>query len=133
MSDDEAPQRRGPKPAESPEKLKRTVFVGNVSIECTRPQLERHFSAYGKIESSRFRSVPVKSSKVARGDRDLIKRVGAITKQHEEGRDSKNAYVVFEEDASAKAALAANGTVRGEPPRPSGPRASACSHVARAD
>lgn len=127
----------------SDEELARTVFVGNVPVSATRQQLETAFSTFGRVASSRFRSVPVTSTPVAKGKREEIKRVrasgwdaicprpyrphaqaGAILGNYDESRDSKNAYVVFREPAAAKAAVDAGIVVRPSHPRGRGPCAA---------
>lgn len=131
------------------EELACTVFVGNVPVSATRQQLETAFSTFGRVASSRFRSVPVTSTPVAKGKREEIKRVrasgrdairphphrlhaqaGAILGKYDESRDSKNAYVVFQEPATAKAAVEAGTVVRQRPQAacvPLRPRASPCA------
>lgn len=47
-------------PAQRLAKLQRTVFVGNLPVSSTSKQLKKLFGAYGKVESVRLRSVPVK-------------------------------------------------------------------------
>ncbi|XP_053406198.1 uncharacterized protein LOC128559108 [Mercenaria mercenaria] len=81
----------------------RTIFVGNLPNSTTKKQLERLFKTFGEIESSRFRTVPVKDPK-------LPKRAVAITRDFHPQRNNFNAYVCFEEDESAKKALSMNGT-----------------------
>lgn len=43
---------------------KRTVFVGNLPLSMTRKKLASMFSRCGQVESTRFRSVPVKGVKL---------------------------------------------------------------------
>ncbi|XP_044731179.1 RNA-binding protein 34 [Chrysoperla carnea] len=81
----------------------RTIFVGNWPLKKEKKHLKRFFKKYGTIETVRFRSVPV-------GDIRIPKKVTAITKQFHPDRTSTNAYVQFADEASAKRALAANGS-----------------------
>ncbi|KAH7286639.1 hypothetical protein KP509_32G016000 [Ceratopteris richardii] len=83
------------------EKLKRTIFVGNLPLSVKKKALIKEFSAYGAVESVRLRSVPLINTK--------IPRKGAIIKgQINDAINSQHAYVVFKEPASANAALAHN-------------------------
>ncbi|XP_078442038.1 RNA-binding (RRM/RBD/RNP motifs) family protein [Wolffia australiana] len=82
-------------------KLLRTVFVGNLPLKTKRKALVKEFSGFGEVESIRLRSVPILDTKVPRK--------GAIIKgQVNESVDSMNAYIVFKEEQSARAALAHN-------------------------
>ena len=114
-SDDEEADVATPKKAkvtESPERLARTVFAGNVSLKaCKKPlftELKKLFLAFGKVESVRFRSVPFSSSnRPGERKRDFIK-----SQNISQERDSCNAYVVFEtKEHALTAAKALNGTV----------------------
>jgi nucleolar protein 12 len=84
------------------ERNNRTIFVGNLHNDVTEKQLEKEFSQYGKIESSRFRSIAISNPK-------MPKKGAAITKSYHESRDSKNAYIVYVTEESATKALAHNG------------------------
>lgn len=60
------------------------------------------FKKFGAVESVRVRSIPI-------GDPKLPRKAALIKKSFHEDRDSMNAYVVFEEEAGAKAALEFDG------------------------
>lgn len=73
---------------EEPEDLEATIFVGNVPLAYTHKNLRRYWSI--KISKIWFRSVPVEQTK-------LGKKANCILKKYQEGADSMNAYVKFEE------------------------------------
>uniref|UniRef100_A0A8C6Z0F1 RNA binding motif protein 34 n=1 Tax=Nothoprocta perdicaria TaxID=30464 RepID=A0A8C6Z0F1_NOTPE len=73
--------------AEETIKNRRTVFVGNLPVNCTAQMLKSLFKEYGQIESIRFRSVVLHPN---------MKYI--------------NAYVVFKEECDAVKALKKNGT-----------------------
>ncbi|CAA6667048.1 unnamed protein product [Spirodela intermedia] len=86
-------------------KLLRTVFVGNLPLKTKRKALLKEFSGFGEVESIRLRSVPLLDTKTPRK--------GAIIKgQVNEAVDtficSVNAYIVFKDEQSARAALVRN-------------------------
>ncbi|XP_063792662.1 RNA-binding protein 34 [Pseudophryne corroboree] len=83
-------------------KNKRTVFVGNLPVTCTKQMLKSCFKEFGPIESMRFRSV-------ARADPTESRKVAAIHRKVHPKRKSINAYVVFKEQDSAAKALVRNG------------------------
>lgn len=82
----------------------RTVFVGNIPVNCTKKSIKQLFKQYGSIESIRFRSM-----KVSPGDRPsrLAKRT---QKQLVEG-SSFNAYVVMSSTDEAESCLGLNGVM----------------------
>lgn len=84
-------------------KRDRTIFVGNLPKEVSHKEVAKLFSKYGKISSLRLRSAPVADSRVP-------KKVAVIKKDFHAERTNINAYVMFEEVASAKEALEVNGT-----------------------
>ncbi|KAK3182980.1 hypothetical protein Dsin_030266 [Dipteronia sinensis] len=87
-------------------KLLRTVFVGNLPLNVKKKSLLKEFSKFGDVESVRIRSVPILDTKVPRK--------GAIlTKQINDNVDSVHAYIVFNSEQSAEAALAHNMAVVG--------------------
>ena len=90
-------------PAADP-RLPRTLFVGNVSVSCTRKALCRVFSEYGRIESCRFRSFAADNPK-------LSKKVAVIRRAFHPQRQTLNAYIVYEQEDSVTKALAANGSL----------------------
>ena len=108
-------------------KLKRTIFVGNLPVGIKGKVIKRVFAFYGTVESVRIRSVPLAA------DNTLPRRVAILTKTNlassrsgdgkgkeqgdsekgeEEGNTdsglSVNAYVMFQTRASAVAALGHN-------------------------
>ncbi|KAI9595029.1 hypothetical protein BDF19DRAFT_404881 [Syncephalis fuscata] len=92
---------------DDPARLVRTVFIGNLPTSVLNKteyrSLKKHFTEYGKIEAIRFRSIAF--------SRPLARRIAFVSKQLHKERDTLNAYMVFDNEASAHAALAANGTV----------------------
>lgn len=89
---------------EDPEKLSRTVFVGNVSTSTTAKVLKRAFTPCGSVASVRIRSVAFANKKMSRK--------GAVISKafDQERKDTYNAYVVFVSVDAVPAALAMNGT-----------------------
>jgi len=83
------------------EKLMRTVFVGNVPVECKAKTLKRYFSKHGTVVSVRLRSVPLEAGS------KLSRKAAAMKGRVESGR-STHAYVVFESVDSATKALSSN-------------------------
>lgn len=86
-----------------PEEEKRTVFVGNLNVDCKKEELMKIFKPYGKIEAVRFRNiVPEDISKP--------KKYAYITKQQHPNKKSINGFVRFkDEDAAKNAAKEVNG------------------------
>ena len=82
----------------------RTLFVGNVPLSINSRTLCSKFKEFGSIESSRFRSCPVKNT-YQKGN----KRFGVMKKDFIEGVDeaklSQNAYIVYKQESSVKAAV----------------------------
>uniref|UniRef100_A0A3P9I5C8 RNA binding motif protein 34 n=1 Tax=Oryzias latipes TaxID=8090 RepID=A0A3P9I5C8_ORYLA len=83
-------------------KTKRTVFVGNLPVTCTKKTVLNLFKDKGSIESIRFRSL-------VREDPAMSRKLAAIRRQVHPQRKSMNAYVVFREEAGAIRALESNG------------------------
>ncbi|NXC71892.1 RBM34 protein, partial [Anhinga anhinga] len=82
---------------------RRTVFVGNLPVNCTVQALKSRFKEYGQIKSIRFRSlVPAEDT--------LSKKVAAIKHKVHPNAKFVNAYVVFKEECDAIKALKENGT-----------------------
>ncbi|ESO12523.1 hypothetical protein HELRODRAFT_159077 [Helobdella robusta] len=79
----------------------RTVFVGNVSLNSTKKDLENHFKSCGKIESVRLRSVPIASL-------EKPKKVLVIKKDFHPKLKTSNAYIVFQDAYSVSEALKLN-------------------------
>ncbi|XP_062429673.1 RNA-binding protein 34 [Rhea pennata] len=89
--------------AEEMIKNRRTVFVGNLPVNCTAQMLKSLFKEYGQIESIRFRSVvPAEDT--------LSKKLAAIKRKVHPNMKYINAYVVFKEECDAVKALKKNGT-----------------------
>jgi nucleolar protein 12 len=90
----------------------RTLFVGNLSINLEAKDVTRIFSKYGKIESIRFRSVPVAGIKVDRaGDQNLVKKVCANINRLGDQKGSVNAYIVYKDAISVQAAFVENNSL----------------------
>ncbi|GMF50036.1 unnamed protein product [Phytophthora fragariaefolia] len=107
-------------PAIEDEKMARTVFVGNVSLDATQKDIKNHFSVCGKVESVRLRHLPIAGCAVGEaGNQKLMMKVCANKKILTTAKDNCNAYVIFSEESSVEAALKLNGTKirvdRGEP------------------
>uniref|UniRef100_A0A8B9MR75 RNA binding motif protein 34 n=1 Tax=Accipiter nisus TaxID=211598 RepID=A0A8B9MR75_9AVES len=82
---------------------RRTVFVGNLPVNCTVQALKSLFKGYGQIKSIRFRSlVPAEDT--------LSKKLAAIKHKVHPNAKFINAYVVFKEECDAIKALNENGT-----------------------
>ncbi|XP_041640192.1 RNA-binding protein 34 [Cheilinus undulatus] len=83
-------------------KSKRTVFVGNLPIGCTKKTLQTLFREKGAIESIRFRSV-------VREDPSMSRKVAVIKRKVHPKKQSMNAYVVFKDEEGVMKALERNG------------------------
>ncbi|XP_061221671.1 RNA-binding protein 34 [Neopsephotus bourkii] len=82
---------------------RRTVFVGNLPVNCTPQVLKSRFKEYGQIKSIRFRSlVPAEDT--------LSKKLAAIKRKVHPNAKFVNAYIVFKEECDAIKALKENGT-----------------------
>ncbi|NXL43220.1 RBM34 protein, partial [Podilymbus podiceps] len=82
---------------------RRTVFVGNLPVNCTARVLKSLFKEYGQIKSIRFRSlVPAEDT--------LSKKLAGIKRKVHPNAKFINAYVVFKEEWDAIKALKENGT-----------------------
>lgn len=92
------------KQVESPERLERTLFVGNVSINVTKKTLKKIFVEFGEIETLRFRSF-------VGADLKIPKKVAVIKKEFHTECKSLNAYVVYKNKESIGKALKCNGMV----------------------
>ncbi|NXF37325.1 RBM34 protein, partial [Nyctibius bracteatus] len=81
---------------------RRTVFVGNLPVNCTVQALKSLFKEYGQIKSIRFRSlVPAEDT--------VSKKLAAIKHKVHPNAKFINAYVVFKEECDAIKALNKNG------------------------
>ncbi|NWV07508.1 RBM34 protein, partial [Ptilonorhynchus violaceus] len=82
---------------------RRTVFVGNLPVNCTVQVLKSLFKKYGQMQSIRFRSlIPAEDT--------VSKKVAAIKHKVHPNAKFVNAYVVFKEECDAQKALKENGT-----------------------
>lgn len=97
---------------EQSEENKRTVFIGNISLDITSKQLKSFMKQYGDIESIRMRSVPLEGSKIDdAGNQALVKRVSYYKKKLGDQKSSSNAYVIFKKANSVIQAVKATGTL----------------------
>ncbi|CAH0514080.1 unnamed protein product [Peronospora belbahrii] len=93
------------------EKDRRTVFVGNVSLDATQKDIKNHFAVCGKVENVRFRHLPIAGCAIDQaGNQKLMMKVCANKKILTTAKDNCNAYVTFVEEKSVDAALKLNGT-----------------------
>lgn len=87
----------------------RTIFIGNVPIECSKKQeykqLWRLFSRFGEISTIRFRSIAFSEPGMSRKD------AFASGSHFHPNRDSFNAYIVFKDNNSVNSALSLHGTL----------------------
>ena len=60
----EKPKQKRTMKEDDPERLARTIFVGNVPTEVDRQQLEKHFAYYGTVVSVRIRSTAAANPKM---------------------------------------------------------------------
>ncbi|KAG0246222.1 hypothetical protein B0O80DRAFT_494623 [Mortierella sp. GBAus27b] len=105
-SKDNQTQKDGATKADDPEKSRRTLFVGNLAVSSMSKgdfkKLKATFSAFGTIQSIRFRSIAFSEL--------LPRKTAFITGKLHPDRDVVNAYIVFEsKDSIGKAVAAMNG------------------------
>ena len=86
------------------EKDKRTVFVGNLSVETKKAKLKQIFSQHGKVETVRFRCA-------SRPDMKTTKKVAVIKQKFHEERNNICAYVRMTTVEEAEAACLLNGSI----------------------
>ncbi|KAG0196760.1 Nucleolar protein 12 [Mortierella sp. GBA30] len=96
----------GTKKSDDPERQARTAFVGNLAVSSMTKadfrKLKSTFSAFGPVESIRFRSIAFSEL--------LPRKIAFITGKLHPERDVVNAYVVFKnKDSVTKAVAAMNG------------------------
>jgi nucleolar protein 12 len=96
----------GTKKSDDPARQARTAFVGNLAVSSMSKadfrKLKSTFSAFGSIESIRFRSIAFSEL--------LPRKIAFITGKLHPERDVVNAYIVFDKKESvAKAVAALNG------------------------
>jgi len=84
--------------------VSRTLCVDNVNIHTNKKHIDQCFKKYGKIESIRFRNIPL-------ADEDTFKTRQVMKKNFRPGRQSMTAYVKFVDEQACKAALDAHMTV----------------------
>ncbi|XP_057654666.1 RNA-binding protein 34 [Diorhabda carinulata] len=87
-----------------PEELLRTVYVGNVPIDCKKKNIKSVFKKYGPIETLRFRGIPVADPKIP-------KKVAAIKKEFHPDRKSIFCFIRFVKQEDAQNAVQENGNV----------------------
>ena len=92
------------KDSDSPDRLARTVFVGNIPLNATRKEIKVFFTTYGRVESVRLRSVPVTKQ-------GHSKKLAIVKREFHSDRTSMNAYVVFKERDNMEKALEARGSL----------------------
>lgn len=106
--------------AASKEELKRTVFIGNLPLECAieakaQEKFKKHLKEQvGEVESIRFRRLlTFKDDKVmSRPDMVLLKKSRKLReKALETHKGSSNAYVVFSKEESVGKALELNASL----------------------
>jgi len=100
----ETKKKKKPKIEESPERLERTLFVGNVALTVTKKTLRKIFNKFGELDSLRFRSFIGVDAKTPR-------KVALIKKTFHAECKSMNAYIVYKDKDSVGKALQCNGTV----------------------
>ena len=92
--------------ADNPNNSLRTVFVGNLSVKETTKTITKLFSEFGEVESVRLRSVPIAGTKVDdAGNQDLVRKVRVNAQKFGTQKVSFNAYLVFKDEHSVKAAI----------------------------
>ena len=85
------------------ERKERTVFVGNISLECTQKQLKKYFKqSAGGVEKVWFRSIATTQ------DGKKPERAKIITGLHGQQKDNKNGYVLLKSKETIDKALALN-------------------------
>ncbi|KAJ1665062.1 Nucleolar protein 12 [Coemansia sp. RSA 1813] len=113
MADGEQPAKKQKKTLlgrmpQDPDTLKRTLFVGNLSINCITDQLKyKEFKAlcsqHGKVSSIRFRSIAFSEL--------LPRKIAFIRGSFHSERQACNAYVEFADAESANKARKLNATI----------------------
>ncbi|RIB15607.1 hypothetical protein C2G38_1568972 [Gigaspora rosea] len=95
------------KEKEDPERLQKTIFIGNLPTcvikKANNKKLKAYFSKFGQIESIRFRSISFSEP--------LPRRIAFINKKLHPDRDVLNAYIVFKEKSSVQGALSMNAQI----------------------
>ena len=84
--------------AENREREQRTVFVGNIPIECEKKSIIKLFKGAGDIEKVWVRSVPVDN------ESKISVKGKVILKQFVANASSKNCYILFSKEEEAQKA-----------------------------
>lgn len=85
------------------ERRERTIFVGNISLDCSLKQLKKQFKTLaGPVEKVWFRSIATTQ------DTKQPERAKILTNQHGPQKDSKNGYVLFKSKDTIEKALTLN-------------------------
>ena len=85
------------------ERSNRTVFVGNLPVNCTKKHIKKLFKQYGSVETVRLRSIKVSPGEMS------ARRAIRTQKQLVEG-STFNAYVVLSSPSEAESCLGLNGS-----------------------
>ena len=73
--------------------------------------MKKAFSAFGEIDTLRFRSVSVESTPITSFNKKLLKKAAVIQKKLSDDKKSVNAYIVYKNADSLQKALSLNNTV----------------------
>jgi nucleolar protein 12 len=106
---------------DDPERLSRTVFVGNVAAAVKRKDLKKLFKAHGPIEAVRLRGVVAANPK-------LPKKTALLARRMHPNCDTLLAYVVYKPDGGSPCAEQPGEGARAEPQRPASGRAEDVAH-----
>ncbi|KAG2221859.1 hypothetical protein INT45_003573 [Circinella minor] len=106
---DETPKKKtkAERKEEDKKKNERSIFVGNVPVECMEKtglkEFKQKFTEFGIIESVRFRSVAFAEQ--------TSRKAAFIKKKLHDKRSVANAYIVYQDKESVEKALQMNGQV----------------------
>ena len=84
------------------DRKQRTVFIGNLHLDCSQKQLKKLFSECGPIEKVWLRSIATTQYS------KMPERAKIITGNFGVQKDNKNAYILFKDKESVSKALAFN-------------------------
>ncbi|CAD8182918.1 unnamed protein product [Paramecium pentaurelia] len=90
------------------DRIRRTLFVGNVSINAKKNDIRKVFTQYGEIEKVWFRSIPVDRA-TKKENVKLPVRAAVLMGKIQEGAQSQNCYILFKDAKSAKSATQQDG------------------------
>ncbi|CAD8101819.1 unnamed protein product [Paramecium primaurelia] len=90
------------------DRIRRTLFVGNVSINAKKNDIRKLFTQYGEIEKVWFRSIPVDRA-TKKENVKLPVRAAVLMGKIQEGAQSQNCYILFKDAKSAKSATQQDG------------------------